>query len=383
MAGRARQSSEEVGDWFPQAQVGHLSKRQRRLRNSRERLSQAGGRSRDRSERVHRTEASSKLRARSRFIDDPEIEEEPKLKKPRRRGNSGGRSSERRNRHSKKQSPVVVNTRPAAGTAEVSGGEKAVKTAEEKAGEMTSVTNTQAVHGQLATETSAERRKRRHEREEKQLKKLVAEIAEEIEEEEEEIYEEEKDLGSEENLDTLGLNSHGLASDVNDDDDSDSGEDGISEDSIEVDEVNDDDDADEEDSEQTHINTNSEDTKQDADNNEAHTSLSAGQATEIRQAETGNPKQETAAKETAPTANPQQQREAKPAASSERRTRLRTRLRVDLSSEDGHSRLYGGRSSRRRRKNIRKRKKHRKFGPSRRMRFRHSRRELSEALEED
>lgn len=259
-----------------------------------------------------------------------------------------------------------------------------MKTAQEKADVVTSVTNTQTVHGQSATETSAERRKRRHEIEEKQLKKLVAEIAEEIEEEEEEIYEEEKDFGSEENLDALGLSSNGLASDVDDDSDSDSDEDGISEDSIEVDEVDDDDDADEEDSEQTRINKNSEDTKQDADT-EAHTSLSAGQATEIRQAETGNPKRETAAQETAPTANSQQRpREAKPAASSERRTRLlRTRLRADLSSEDGHSRQSGGRSSRRRRKNIRKRKKHRKFGPSRRMRFRHSRRELSEALEED
>lgn len=339
-----------------------------------------------------------RLRAGRRYIDDPEIEEEPRLKKPRRKSNSGGGSSERRNRHSRKQTKDLESSRPAAEAAEISGVEEDAEAAQEKPQEMIYTTNTQTSSGKSAMETAAERRKYRHEIEEQQLKKLYAEIAEEIEEDEAAIYEEEKDFGSEENLDTLGLNAAAVDSDDDDDDDdSNSDEDATVEDSAEFDEVDNEDDKEEEEedakSSETTTNENSEQNADDEDtkernvgNSEVRSSPNTDQATEPPQAETETPKREKAAQETTPMPDPEQQtRESEPAVASHlRRTRLlRSRLREDLSSEDGHSRHSGGRSSRRRRKNLRKRKKHRKSGPYRRMRFRHSRRELSEALEED
>ncbi|XP_070190220.1 HIRA-interacting protein 3-like [Littorina saxatilis] len=345
---------EETDEFDEEETATKRHTRRQRKQNSRERLGKTSSRSERRSDDIDDA-GQERLRAARRDLSDPEVEEEPRQKRPRRPKN-GGRSQGKKPR----QEPVQTNpTRPS--DVSVSSSQQ-TKTAEP------------------ATESAAEKRKHLLEVEEEQLKYLFAEIAEDIDENEEEIQEEKGDDRNELTDDETDDRSEDKSDDLEVDSENADGEDESEDDVSEESDENDDDVTDDEDTDDASVslsnNVNSKNTEEETPKDKALATTQRRPTT--KKPESAKRKRTEVSQETKSTPTKRSR-----AASSERTARL-LQTRKGLGSEDGHSGGHsGGRSARRKRKNFNARRKQRKFRHSRHMRGGHKRRDLDETVEED
>ena len=406
-----KHSSREPGRTRQSTKVQRERLDRRRHRKLRKPHSQVRGGAGRRGRRFRESGETGWYRAAMRFIDDPEVDEEPTLKKKQKRRNDGDRGQRKTlTKQIRGRPPLPRHPQPLSEEVSDPVTKKTLLKNDRDPPGTTAVSDSRTGEGDGKTETTKNSQRGRI------YRKLSTETAENTDAEISEENDEESDDGSEENLDSLGLSKVDTGDDDEDDDELEDDDD-FSEDSTDQDITDDENEvSDDEDDITTKDNLpKAEQKNKNRDTDKADPAPLPGTSRQkaIQPADPSQPGRERHSLQSFPistSSTPREQRRGSSpskeglasaakrgsppskearrsstshdrrssASSDERRNQGRLRLRGDL-NEDGHTRNAGSK----RRKKPRNRKRTRTLRHPRRMRGRHGWRDLSEALEED